>query len=339
MRGSRNTFKRQLFQANVPIIPVISPEKSMEHTSNKNLKFSVLPMKDGVKHPLSKSPKRKSDDVVLAKNLSPFSITFDDIEDENDSVYISTSSRNLIANSRSSIVTSSAKSDNSSTDYSDQNILLYSKSETVKVRKRAQVYRKRRGSLLFSEYSPIEIPAELEKSSSNDNSLSNADESYIRKVIKIQSLVRKFIVYKRIMNEESKRLVDRNKIEEDAFDIYNNEYNRIDSLVKSGKSCKEFDEAVDILEQYAEDIANNGIFNKEEEEKLKYLFYMCSEDDTSTLFLHEFLVLTNDLLKFSTPYFSYVMMFPEGSIKIQFTSFLQWFKSCKNKGVKRRGLV
>lgn len=340
MKASRKSSKGKLFETNVPKIPVVLPQKSMEDDRlNKNPQFVLFPGKSDEKKLCKYSSKSKSTAELLMKNISPFSISFDDIEDENDNVFISSSNGHLEPNSNSNIVTSTTKSDRSAKESSGNIIHLNSISETLNVRRRANIYRKRRKSSIYTEDSPIELPSMYENSSFNDNLHSESDEEYIKRIIRVQSIVRRFVVYRRIANEESRRLIDRNKLESDSIAIYNSEYSRIDNLVKSGKSCKEFDEAVDILHQYAQDITNTGVLNKEEEEKLKYLFYICSEDDTCTLFLHEFLVLTNDILKLSTPYFSYVMMFPEVNNKIKYTSFLQWYKTSKNKGVKKSSLV
>lgn len=335
-------FRDSLERPNLPTIPVLTPSVSPTKNSHCSTpKIKQKPSKDFISLP-------SSDSVTLGLLNDNLRLSFDDIsnkdtDDEDKSTLFSpfspTSPIFLNKNSKSLSL-----SDHSSTDnVSDDPSKCKAKTSAIKIRKRAKFYLHKRGSSLYAPPTPLSgkelSPVGVKQVEDDDEDKEDENEKYISKVIIVQSVVRRFLIYNKIRNYENNRIKERQKLEEELNIKYNEEIERITSIIQQHLPCIEYDEAVELFNQYVNDIEKNEICNNEQEEKLKYLFYICSEDTSKSLNINEFHVLTNEIMKLSTPDYSYILLFPDEFSKVEFIPFLLWFKTSKEKGVSQDNYI
>lgn len=333
-------FRISLEKPNLPTIPVLTPNESPK----KKSQCSTPKIKQKQSKDINGLP--SSDSLTLGFLNDSLRISFDEISNKdtdgtNDSTLISpisqTSPLYLNKNSKSLSL-----SDHSSTDNIPEDLAkCKAHTSVIKIRKRAKFYLHKRGSSLYAPPSPLsdKVLSPIEPKEVKDDDEEDENTKYISKVIIIQSVVRRFLVYNKIRKNEKMRINERKKLEEELNIKYNTEIERIISTIEQHLPCNEYDEAVDLFNQYVDDIEKNDICNYEQEEKLKYLFYICSEDTSKSLNINEFHVLTNEIMKLSTPDYSYILLFPDEFSRVEFIPFLLWFKTSKEKGVSQDNYI
>lgn len=159
-----------------------------------------------------------------------------------------------------------------------------------------------------------------------DSSENSKEEVLIMNIIKIQSIMRMYLVKRNIKKKEEKRLEKRNMVEKELIAEYNKKIEEIKDDINKGKKNAEIIETKELFEEYVKEIFSSKSNAEDTLTNLHYLFKLCDEDDKDGLNKEEFLILVNQILDLITPKDCYSNLFKDKD-RIEFEEFFSWL-SC-----------
>lgn len=330
--------KRSLSQShiNLRVIKVQDTSNSTDKLNSQSSDNCIYSMvKKSSSNNMIKNPKSFSS--YSSHKRSHASCDFEDIEEDSECKHLDMISGDIVLSGSVKYTPVNSPPPSSCNNKSAFNFSpdTSSSEQTPKlVREKAKEYRKIRGKNLFST---------IEESSSKDmlsNSITDANivlppppilpvvnsDLSIQKVIIVQSVMRRHLTMKRIKEKEEFRVRYRTILERNCEKTYKIKIDKIEDQLRNGLKCREYEEAVEQVKEYVNDILQDPMDVSDYKTKIQYLFSLCDEKQQGCLEEEQFLVLTEQIMKLKVPKSSYEHLFnEENKVYCDFERFYRWF--------------
>lgn len=273
-------------------------------------------------------------DQVNSVSLSSISIKqrfgndFDDLEEESEFIPTEEESSTLVLHCRAS-----TKLTLDSFTSSDSASVLTDEDSVAKRRKRAKQYFEEKGSILI--YKNSKPSTNLTRSAFNesintfcDPNNNTCENNYkLRKIIIVQSVIRKWLVNNRYKKENINRIMRREKYKSELKCIYDLKMSEIMNKINSGKMCEEYKDAKDLFKDYNEIIFGKNSSGEETKSTLHYLFNLCNKNQLNIddgINKSEFIVLTCEILNIPISDSDINILYENDHVLLNFESFCNW---------------